>query len=329
MLSAGVDAIALDTRIFTLSQNDIAAVCGAYALGPLLEFEQERNILVSHSNFFAFAKTTRGSYALKFYPADASRRLSVEYALNQFLTRRGFDTPQMHCTKKGVAYVPCQGRLAACYVYIKGQEAWLHIHKKGVIRRINTALMSLKKTLEHLSSNIHCPKHETVPAAVESLLRSSSNINNSETKKYSLRSLREIFAAYQSHRRCFTRQKLHTNASLTNLLVRGTTVHTLDLSHIEDGYCLSDLASLVISCHFFNVPQQTISSLIDDYVTVHGRTEKFPLVLETLIKLGLVKELLKTIRREQSLPESSHPGAFTTTYARMLSQRRLLILKLL
>lgn len=329
MLSAGVDAIALDTRIFTLSQNDIAAVCDAYALGSLLEFEQEKNILVSHSNFFAFAKTTHGSHAFKFYPADAARTIAYEYALNQFLIRRGFVTPQMHCTKKGVAYVPCQDRLAACYDYVNASEAWRLIQKKGTAHRVNLALLSLKSHLTHLPADIACPEHESITTAVQSLAESSKRTVSAQHKKYLLRALKEIYSTYRSRRRYFTRQKLHTNASLTNLLLDDRTVYTLDLSHVEIGYGLSDLASLVISCHFLGIPQRTISSVIDDYKDVHNlKTGSLP-VLKTLIDLGLAKELIKTLRREESLGASSQPPALKKTYARLLSKRRRLILKLL
>ena len=127
---------------------------------------------------------------------------------------------------------------------------------------------------------------------------------------------------YQKYQPLFTRQRQHNNASLTNFLISKKTVIALDLSHIREDYALSDLASLVISCLFFNTPVKTIKIITQDYFARHQTGPEYFPVLNTLVRTGLVTEYLKNIQREISLKPSAYPAALARSYTSQLSKRK-------
>ncbi|MCC6758824.1 MAG: phosphotransferase [Candidatus Omnitrophica bacterium] len=328
-LFAGVDAPSLDIRTFHVSRSDIEAICVFFSLGKLKNYTQEKGTVVSHSNFFVFAKTSRGEYALKFFPSDAAKEISIEYAINRFLVERGLPTPPMHCGRDRKAYMPCNGRLAACFSFINGKPAWQQIGRTATINKINATILSLKRALAAAPASIPRLKQKNLTATVRELARTSKGNNPYDQKTFIDHVLKEACRTYQDQRHLFTGQWQHNNTTLTNFLVKEKTIYTLDLSHIREDYALSDLASLVISCHFLKIPQTVTKSIVQDYFRQHAASSQLLPVLNVLINIGLIKEYLKAIHRDKRLPTVNCPDKLKKTYSFYLQDRKKTILRLL
>ncbi|MBF0571249.1 MAG: phosphotransferase [Candidatus Omnitrophica bacterium] len=318
----GVDNLSLDKRIFDPSRDDIKRICRFFSIGKLRHYKKEKGIIVSHSNFFVFASTTHGQYALKFYPPDSAKSIAIEYAANRLLAGHHFLTPTMHEGLFGRPFTPSNGRLAACYSYIDGRPVCQRIKQQNIFPKINAAMLSLKTILSAHPRSLSFPKQESLAATINILTQNSRALAPYEQKETIEGSLIDACQTYQLHQPLFTRQKLHNNANLTNFLIYKETVYTLDLSHIREDYVLSDLASLVISCLFFNIPAKTTNNIVKNYFLRHQIKQEYFPVLNTLVKIGLVKEYLKNIRREKSIGLFPYPQGLVRTYTSHLLKRK-------
>lgn len=321
-LFAGIDNLSLDTRSFDPSQDDIEHICRFFSIGKLQHYEKEKGIAVSHSNFFVFVVTTNGQYALKFYSTDAVKMITIEYAVNRFLIDHHFPTPIMYAGHDGQPLLASNGRLAACFAYVNGLPAWQQIKRRNTISQINTAMLSLKNILSVTKGRIPFLKQENFVATVNTLSHASREIAPYDKKEIIDASLKDACQLYQQRQPLFARQGLHNNASLTNFLINKETVYTLDLSHIREDYALSDLASLVISCLFLEIPTTTIKTIVKDYVTRHKMESEHLLVLNTLVTIGLIREYLKNVRREKSVDLAIYSSDIVHTYRSYLSARK-------
>ena len=319
-LFAGIDL--LDKRKFDPSRGDIEHICRFFSLGQLQHYEKEKSIIVSHSNFFVFVSTTHGQYALKFYPLDAAKSIAIEYAINRLLINHDFPTPLMRVGVKGKPFSQSNDRLATCYAYINGLPAWQHIKERNTFPKINTAMLFLKNILSTTKGCIPFQKQASLKATINHLAQDSRSLAPYDQKKTIDRSLRDTYRAYQRHQLLFAHQRLHNNTNLTNFLMYKKTVYTLDLSHIREDYILSDLASLVISCLFFNIPAKTTKPIVKNYFTQHKIAPRYSIVLNTLVQIGLIKEYLKNVRREKSVKLPINPPDLVRTYISYLSQRK-------
>ncbi len=318
----GVDHHSLDLRNFDPGRDEIEAVCRYFGVGKLQGFEKEKGVITSHSNFFVFARAARGEFALKFYPPNADKAITIEYALNRILFKHHFPTPRMYAPRGGKPFIAGNERLAACYDFIDGKPAWQSIKEPNTVRQINTALLSIKKILS--AGLKHLPLHQQADllSRASTLARQSRALAVYDQKRIIEASLREACDTYQKYQPLFTRQRLHNNASLTNFLIYKKTAYVLDLSHIREDYALSDLASLVISCLFFNTPVKTIKAVTNDYFTRHQTGPEYFPVLNTLVRIGLAAEYLKNSRRDTSLESSAYPAALAQNYRTQLSKRK-------
>lgn len=321
-LFAGIDNLWLDKRKFSPSQDDIEKLCRFFCLGKLQHYEKEKNIIVSHSNFFVFAATTHGRYAFKFYPPDAAKTVAIEYAIHRILIKHHFLTPVMYTGKNGQPFSLSNNHLAACYSYMNGLPAWRVIKQQDTPSKINAAMLSLKNILSAARGRVPSLKQASLSTTIHALAQESRIMAPYDQKKIIDTSLREACQTYQHHRRLFTRQWLHNNANLTNFLIHKENVYTLDLIHIREDHTLADLASLVISCLFFDVPAKTIKTIIKDYFTQHKIEAPYLAVLNTLVKIGLIGEYLKNLRREKSIEFSVYPQDLVRTYMSHLRKRK-------
>ena len=328
-LFAGIDNRSLDQRKFDPSQDDIQRICRFFSIGKLQHYEKEKGIVVSHSNFFVFVATTHGQYALKFYPPDAAKPIAIEYAINRILAHHHFLTPLMHAGHGGRPFFTSNDRLAACYSYIDGSPAWQHIKEQSAFSKINTAMLSLKNILSTATGRIPLEKQKSLLSNTATLAQASRLAAPYDQKEMIDSALQEALRTYQRHQPLFTRQRLHNNASLTNFLIYKKTVYTLDLSHIKEDYALCDLASLVISCLFFDLPAKTIKTIVENYFTRHKIEMKYSLALDTLVKIGLIGEYLKNIQYEKSVGLSTYPPDLVRTYITHLSKRKKSIIAVL
>lgn len=323
-LFAGVDHLSLDRRSFNPSHDDLAHVCRFFSIGKLLNFEKEKGIVVSHSNFFVFVQTSRGKFALKFYPADAAKTLQTEYFINRFLTLHHFSTPKMYAGNKGRPFCLSHTMLAACYDYIEGKQAWQEIKKHTNIRRINSSLCSLKNLLSKAPS-FPFPKKTALAEHIQELAQAYRELAPYDDEKLIVATLKDICHSYQNYHPLFVWQRIHNDITLTNFLIDRKTVHIIDLSHIMEDYVLSDLASLVVSCQFLGVPKTTIKCIIDDYFWQHKiGTEYYP-VLNTLIKISLIIEHVRNVHREKFINGPDYPSDILKTYMFHLKKRKDLI----
>ncbi len=321
-LIAGVDNLSLDNRKFDPSRDEIEHICRFFSIGKLRHYEKEKGLIVSHTNFLVFVKTAHGQYAIKFYPTDAAKKIAIEYAINRILTDHHFLTPDMYAGLRGQPFLASNGHLAACYSYIDGRPVWKHIKQRSTIRQVNGAMLSLKNILSTGMGRIPLPKQEGLATTINSLTKNSRALAPYDQKKIIDASLLDACRTYQHHRSLFTRQCLHNNAGLTNFLIHKKTIYTLDLSHVREDYALSDLSSLVISCFFFDIPKTTINTIAKNYLTQHKKSfRNFP-VINTLVKIGLVKEYLKNIQREKSVDLFSYPPDLVHTYMSLLRARK-------
>lgn len=321
-LFAGIDNLSLDNRKFDPSGDDIERICRFFAIGKLQHYEKEKDIIVSHSNFFIFVATAQGQYALKFYPTDAVKLIAIEYAVSRILTDHHFPAPIMYAGVGGQPFFPSNDRIAACYSYINGLPAWQRIKQQNTIGQINAAIFSLKNILSAVTGRIPFLKQKNLTTTIHALAQDSRLTAPYDQKETIDAALQDVCRTFQRHQWLFTRQYLHNNAALTNFLVYKETVYTLDLSHVREDYVLSDLASMVISCLFFNIPFTTIKTIVKDYFSRHKIKQDHFSVLNTLVKIGLIREYLKNIQREKSLELSAYPPALARTYISHLSKRK-------
>jgi len=68
-----------DIRKLNIRKSDVQEICEDFRLGPLKDFEKEKNISVSHSNFVIFVTTERGKFVLKFYKGTPAPDIVKEY----------------------------------------------------------------------------------------------------------------------------------------------------------------------------------------------------------------------------------------------------------
>jgi len=324
-----IDHLSLDRRKFDLSPDDIKQVCRFFSLGKLQHYEKEKNVSISHSNFFILATTSQGQYALKFYPSGTARTIAVEYSLNRLLIDQDFPTPLMYPGKNNRPFILCNNRLATCFSYIDGIGAWQAISHKNIFNKINTALLVLKNILSLQKTAASPLKQESLITTVNGLINTSRQTTPYDEKKIIDLSLLKACKIYQQNQKLFTRQWLHNNANLTNFILRQNTVYTLDLSHVREDYVFSDLASLVISCLFFGVPINTVKTITQDYFAQHETKENHYIVLNALVTIGLIKEYLKNIQRERSDELSTCPPELSQIYLTQLLKRKKLITTLL
>ena len=325
LLTPGVDHLSLDKRNFDPSRDEIEDICRFFSLEKLLRYEKEKGVVISHSNFFVFAATAKGQYALKFYPQDKGRHITVEYAVNRLLIKHHFPTPLMHAGRGSRPFVTGKNGTVACFDYIEAKPAWQRIRQPDTIRRINTALLSLKNILSAGVRHLPSQKQADLLSNTTALAKDSRALGVYDQKELIERSLREACKTYQRYRVLFTRQRVHNNASLTNFLIDKKTIYTLDLSHIREDYVLSDLASMVISCLFFNMPAAMVKTIARNYFTVHKMDQEYFPVLNTLVRTGLIREYLKNIQRERSVALSASAAGLARTYSAHLAKRKKLI----
>lgn len=329
-LFGGIDHISLDTRTFDPSQVDIESICRFFSLGKLKIFQKEKNITLSHSNFFVFASTTRGNYALKFYPASSSKDILHEYALNRYLGLHGFPTPAMLTSSDGKTSVPFCGSLAVCFEYINGQQAWQHIHKKTVQDQINGLMRQLKTVLLPLAGSKFISPQDSFAAQIKNLIQTASQLTPFYNERNIRKEINHIAQEFAAHKKLFVRQILHNNATLTNFMISKGKVFLLDLSHIKEDYLLSDMTALVLSCRFLRIPPKITKTMIGEYFLAHGLKKPHQTVLNTQMRLSIIREYLKNTSREKNL---SKARALTTgqveRYKLYLSQRTKHLVQLL
>jgi hypothetical protein len=304
---------ALKKTAFDPSPDDLRRICRFFSIGELEHFKKDKDLIIPHRNPFIFATTTQGPFAIKFYPVTAARTIAAEYALNRILIDRRFPTPAMHPGTGGRPFLAVNGRLAACFTYIKGPQAWQHIQRSGTIHQINAALLCLKNILSTARGNVAVGKCKGLAAAIKNALAENAHAQGPEQKKIESYLL-NAFQTYQRHRRSFTRQKLHTHANLCNFLIHKKTVYLLDLEHIREDYVLADLASLVMTSLLLGVPAPKIKAIVKDYFTQHKIKTDFVYVLDTLLKVRLVedyfisdlsrKRLILTVLRKMNDPST-------------------------
>lgn len=328
-LFAGIDAKSLDTRTFEISKKDLEAICCFFSIGKIKSYKKEKDIVVSHSNFFIFVKTTKGEYALKFFPPDKTRSLSIEFTINRFLVNHNFPTPLMHCGHNRQAYTSNNGLLASCFSFIPGIPAWQNINAPATIHQINNIIFSLKKTLAEAPSEIPHQKQENFITTARKLIQTSKKIATYDERNFINQSLQNVCQAYQQDRNLFTRRWLHNNTTLSNFILYQNTPYVLDLSHIREDYALADLTSLIISCIYLNVSKSTITHIIKNYYLIHKIGPKYLRVFNVLLKISLIKEYLKTIRRKKFLYTSESSPKSLKTYQFYLQERKRSIIAIL
>ncbi len=329
LLFAGIENVRFDQRRFDPSRDDIEHICRFFSLGKLKHFKKDPGLLVAHSNFFVMAETARGRYALKFYPPDEARSLTIEYAVNRLLISRHFATPVMHVGINGKPMLPSNGRLTACFSYIDGVQPWQLIKDPQVIKQLNAVMLSLKHILTESSGRVPFLKQDSLTATVSSLNDASRQAARYENQKLIHAVLTEICRIFQDNQPLFRRQLLHNDTTLTNFLIDKKTAYLLDLSHIREDYALSDLANLVISCLFLDVPAATTRKVVRDYLVQHKMDRNNIVVLNAIVKLGLVRDFLKSLARERSDELCQNSPDFVKSYLFHLSVRKEFIISVL
>lgn len=328
-LFAGIDNLSLDRREFQPKKEDIERICRFFTLGKPLAFEKEKGVTVSHSNFFVFVETTRGQYALKFYPEKATTMIATEHTINRFLINKGFLTPVMYEGYKGQPAIASNDLLATCFTYINGSHAWQLIKKRTIIHQINTALLTLKDTLLTTNQRIPFLKQDHFIAMVNNLVQTSRAIPIYDQKKLIESIILKTCRVFEGHQALFERQRLHNNATLNNFLIEKNGIYTLDLSHIREDYILTDLAALIISCLFLDIPRSLIKPIIEDYFIQHNFKRDKKIVLNTLIQMGLIHEYLKNIQREYQVELPASPPEAVKMFKALLKARKKLIIEVL
>lgn len=321
-LFAGIDSPLFDTKTLDISGEDIEAICDFFSIGKLRYYEKERNVTVSHSNFFVFVETDHGQYAIKLYPPGTARNIPIEFLINRFLVNNNFPTPAMHAGRNHQTFLAVKDRLAACYSFIDGTPLWQHINHPGVIHQLNFTILALKRILSSAPASIPRLKQRNYAEILGNALQSSKEFSPYDQKELIDTCLLDASRAYQYHHRIFTRQWLHNNTSLTNFIFYKESIYTLDLSHIWEDYTFIDLVTLVISCLYLNIPGKTTEAIIQDYLVQHALGPEHLPALNALLKFELAEEYLKYVRREKSVPPAVLPQGLVDAYLFHLSERK-------
>ncbi|MBL8013034.1 MAG: hypothetical protein JNN05_04225, partial [Candidatus Omnitrophica bacterium] len=243
-LIGGVDHIVFDQRIFQIKWNDSSKICRFFSLGDLIEFKQERNVVVSHSNFFAYARTHKGRYAFKFYPPDSQDLILHELTVNRLLRSHHFATPAMYTNNREIPFFPCAGKLTTCYEFVAGAPAWEKIQDKNIVRQLIENIYLLKEILRSEPKFCWTCQEPLLTDALLPLYKSVLHKSSLEESKIIDVSLRQILKTGKDH--TFKSQWLHNNTTLTNFISKRKTIFSLDLSHVRKDYALSDLSALII-----------------------------------------------------------------------------------
>ncbi len=279
--------------------EEIQQICRFFDLGRPLHFENKMSGL-PHAHGLGLAKTSKGKFVIKCYPAYAAQRISLEYAINRILTQRRFPTPAMHAGPPHRPFCRISHQLFCCYDFIDGDHAWQSIQSRDTFRQINGNLIGIKNTLAPLKGRLPFLRQESLAAKIKDLSQKSKILKTYDHKNLIEGHLKNICRAFESQRRAFARQWLHNCATLTNFLKFKSKIYVIDLEHVREDYVLADLASLVLSCLSVDVkkdvPLFTIQAVIKDHYAQLRPSEEDLAVVRALFLLGLVKEYLHYIR---------------------------------
>ena len=322
-LPAGINHITFDQAMFDLFESDITDICRFFLIGKLRSYEKEKDSILSHNNLFVHVVTNRGQFAVKCYVKGTAKKIAIEYALNRILLNHRFPTPAMHAGPNGRPFCTVNGRLTACFSFIKGQTALQRIKKHNTIHQINAAMLKLNNILSAIGGRIAFVKHEALTTTINKTLTENSRAPlPSGQKKIIAAYLLDVCRTYQHHQPLFIRQWLHNHANLCNFLIDKKNVYVIDLEHIKEDYILSDLANLTVTSLFMEIPRTTVKVMVKDYLIQHKRKPEHIIVLNALVKLGLIKEYLKAVWLEQSKDFSRCPPDMAKTYLVHLKTRK-------
>ncbi|MDP2653370.1 MAG: phosphotransferase [Candidatus Omnitrophota bacterium] len=285
-------------RKFNPSRTDIERICRFFSIGELKYFEKEKDVAFSHENPFIYVQTTHGVYALKCYPAGTAKAITVENAVSRFLIHHDFPTPVMYIGHDGHPFLTSMGRLVTCFSYIKGVPAWQRINHRSTISQINATMLSLKNILSLAGGRIPLVKEKNLATTILALIQNFKALGP-YPKGMIGASLLEAYRTYHNHQPLFIRQWIHNDANFSNFLFYKETLYTLDLFHVREDYALSDLACMVFSCLFLDNPAATVKSMVNDYFAKHKISLNHFLVLDTLIKIKMIKHCLWNIQLGQ------------------------------
>ncbi|GEM_PF-2962434 len=324
-IHTGLDDIRFDTRNFPADTAMIAAACDFFSIGDLRRHENEKNTAVSHSNFITWVTTSRGNYILKFYPAHARHDILREMTLNRLLTRRRFPTPRMHASRTHQAFIAVNGYLAVCFDFMAGTPACQQRLNDTTIRAVNHSILQLNLAL---TPNLQLPrilKNETFLEKIRALRQSPGFKKAIQNQPVIVASLEQSSATYAKDRSLFIPRPRHTNISLSNILLHNRMARILDLSHVHMDVEVVDLSSLVISCLFFHTPSSIITKLVRGYFKSQDMEHSKLAVLTTSIRLGLIKEYLKTDTQEHAHRVGAEKTSLLKAYRHQIKTRKALI----
>lgn len=287
---------------FEPSWNELEEICQFFELGTLRKPQKKRKPCFPHANPMVFVETSRGQFVFKFFRENDLTNIAFEYAVNRALCARQFPTPAMSKGRRGRPFVKSAGRLAACYAFVDGFSAWKVLRHPQTVRRINLSLRSLKDHLSATRISMSWPRQAGLAETVRQLTRWSRAAARFEGSGILEQSLLEACRVYQRHRRLFGRQRIHSDANLSNFLMHDDTAYVLDLEHIREDYALNDLSSMVVS-GILSMPVPALKAMIKDYFDVHDLAAENRVVLDALVKISLVKECLGSCEqhRKESL----------------------------
>lgn len=330
VLLGGINNVIFDKQRINPTKTEMERVCSYFSLGDMRGYGQLEEIAVSPTNPIVFLKTAKGKFVIKLYPESEAGRILVEYALNQALLTYDFPTPAMHAGQDGKPFMGCNGRMAVCFSYVDGPKIFQCLHNKNAIRRVNTALLSLKNILPRVESRIVFTREPEMVGMINDIM----NVNELELVPSTLRALLmknllQIMRAYKKHRFLFARQYLQTHANLSNFIICKETVYVLDLQHIRESYSLSDLASLVMHSFFFDSSAGWITNLVRDYFIQHQTDAKSILVLNVLLKFKLIQEYILYTRQGQLGYSLDFSPQLARSYRANLEARKNCILRIL
>jgi len=292
--------IRFNERSFEPSRSDIERICRFFSLGKLKHHQKEKGISVYHGNPLVFVGTSLGEFVLKFYSTVRAPKIEAEYTLNTILLKHRFPTPAMHAGYNGQPFFSTNDKLATCFSYIDGLPLWEKLSDKHTIRQVNTILFLLKNILSIAHRKIFLEKQPALAATLNAMAKNSRAMAPYNRKETIDETLLEAGRVYQSHQSLFARQRLYNNANFGNFLIKDKTTYLLDLEHIQEDYVLTDLACLVISYIYLNAPIALIKTVTKDYFARHKIKSNYLPVLNTLIKIRLIKRYLENIHREKS-----------------------------
>ncbi|MDD5138177.1 MAG: hypothetical protein PHG72_05095 [Candidatus Omnitrophica bacterium] len=327
----GVDARVFDLRPFPFSGKVIERLCGLYRIGKPERFVPERNIRVSHSNFTAYLKSTRGEFLLKFYTGQQPESFSGELSLNRFLIKRRFPVPAMLTAGQKSPFVRLPGAYAACYDWIDARPLYDFSLNGDLLAGVADIMAGMRSLLRDFSRRHpgSCELSEPFDQRLAVLQAALGRFGAWKHAAVLFRILDRLKEFYCRHRSLFTPELLHANLGLSNILMKRNRYFVVDLAHVKGDFGQQDLASMCFSLYLFDMPLGRVKAFARMFLRMERDRRGQEALWNVLFLRLAVQKLEKTLDKEAKALSLHKDSALIRSYLHHIHQRKTQLLSVM